>query len=181
MDSESRPEIAALKSGGISGKESEPLSDDDTSALPDVPTSSRNSFSGSGSKRKRFISLPVKPVSSYSAGLVPIFDGSPWKSYKQHLSLELGGSIAVVYKIPATKELFTIRSVSGPRAEEKLFLLRQLRHKNLLVSLELFSFKDELFIVSEFAAISLEELTVARPDEVQLAAIISQVCYPLLS
>ncbi len=41
MDSESHPEIAAPKSGGISGKISEPLSDDDTSAPHVVPTSSR--------------------------------------------------------------------------------------------------------------------------------------------
>lgn len=179
MDSESHEKNAILPTSSISGKVSRPPSDDVNSATAVAPTLSGKTFAGS--KRKRGIDLPVKPVSSYSAGLVPVFDGSPWNSYKQDLSLELGGSVAVVYKIPATKELFTIRSISGPGVEEKLFMLRQLQHKNLFFCHELYSFKDEILIVSELAAISLEELTVARPDEVQLAAIISQVRYPPLS
>lgn len=173
MASESHKDNAISSVGDVQGKVPRPISDISNSATPIVPTPSGKTFGRS--KRKRLIDLPVKPVSSYSEGLVPVFDGSPWKSYKQDLSLELGGSVAVVHKIPATEELFTIRSISGPSAEEKLFMLRQLRHENLLISFELFSFKDEFFIVSELAAISLEELTVARPDEVQVAAIIYQV------
>lgn len=60
--------------------------------------------------------------------------------------------------------------------EEKLYMLRQLRHENLLLSHEIFSSKDGTFVVSELAAASLDELTVVCLDEVQLAAIVYQVC-----
>jgi hypothetical protein len=179
MDSENYTNNAMLPTSSISGKLSRLSSGDVSSGTAIASTLSGKSFAGS--KRKRVIDLPVKPVSSYSAGLVPVFDGSPWNSYKKHLRLELGGSVEVVYRVPATKELFTIRIISGSGVEEKLFMIRQLRHENLLSSHELYSFDYKFFIVSELTAISLEELTVARPDEVQLAAIISQVRYGPLS
>jgi serine/threonine protein kinase len=95
-------------------------------------------------------------------------------------SLELGGSIAVVQRKPATKELFIVRSFSGPNTSEKLSFLRQLQHDNVLLSHQIFSFKDVFYIVSEYMAISLEELTIARPDKPQLATIIHQVSHSYL-
>jgi hypothetical protein len=55
-------------------------------------------------------------------------------------------------------------------------MLRQLRHENLLTSLEFFVTNDQVFVVSELAAISLDEYTVVSLDETQLEAFIHQVC-----
>ena len=173
MKPESHKEFAIPQSSANSGLASQPSSESTGSLTSLMPKPARKPVTSS--IRKRYFDLPVKLVSSYDADLVPVFHGSPWKSYKQDLSLDQGGSVAVVYKTPATKELFTIRSISGPDAEEQVFMLRQLRHENLLVSHELYSFENKFFVVSELAAISLEELTVAGPDEIQLAAIAYQV------
>ncbi|KAF2178254.1 hypothetical protein K469DRAFT_461377, partial [Zopfia rhizophila CBS 207.26] len=100
---------------------------------------------------------------------------SPWNHYQSGYSLELGGPIAVVRKVPATKDLFTMRSFSSSGADKKLYMLRQLKHPNLLASIEVFSFQDTYYLISEHAEISCEEFIVARPDEIQLAAIIRQM------
>lgn len=102
-------------------------------------------------------------------------EGSPWKHYSKAFGLELGGSVAIVCKKPATFDLFAMHSCSGDRTDEKVCLLRQLKHENLLETYELFSFEDSIYIISACGAISLDDLIVARPDEVQLAAIVHQV------
>jgi serine/threonine protein kinase len=68
-----------------------------------------------------------------------------------------------------------MRSFSSNGAEKKLYMLRQLKHANLLASFEVFSFQDTYYLISEHTEISCEEFIVARPDEAQLAAIIRQM------
>lgn len=72
MNFESYLEIAISKSDNISRKILESLSDNDILALHIVLTSSRNRFSKS--KKKEFISLLVKSMSSYSIELISTFD-----------------------------------------------------------------------------------------------------------
>ncbi|KAF4451415.1 Serine/threonine-protein kinase dst2 [Fusarium austroafricanum] len=133
----------------------------------------------------RRINLPVNPIGSNRDHLVPVKEGSPWKYYKYAYDLELGGSVAIVCKTPATNKLFAMHSISGQNSEreQKLYTLRQLNHENLLRPEEILSFKDSFYIISECAAISLEEVIVVRPSEVQLAAIVHQlldvICYLL--
>lgn len=153
-------------SASTNGNEASPI---------DIPPD-RESLVRTNRIKAQRIQLPVKPLSFYGAELVPIFSGTPWKQYKQCLHLEMGGSVIVASRVPATRDLFAVRPVSGPQAEEKLYMLRQLRHENLLASLELFVTNEEVFIVSELAAVSLDEFTVVILDETQLEAIIHQVC-----
>jgi hypothetical protein len=107
--------------------------------------------------------------------VIPEREGSPWDRYRYSYGLELGGPVAVVRKAPATKHLFTMRSFSSFGAEEKLDRLQHLKHTNILASFDIFFYQNSYYIISEHAEISCEEFIVARPDEVQLAAIISQV------
>ncbi|KAF2786411.1 hypothetical protein K505DRAFT_343835 [Melanomma pulvis-pyrius CBS 109.77] len=71
--------------------------------------------------------------------------------------------------------MFTLRSFSGSNAQERLNLLRQLRHNNILTTYNLFTHNDEIYAISEDTEVSLEELIIAQLDESQLAAIIAQV------
>jgi serine/threonine protein kinase len=128
----------------------------------------------------RLINMPINPLSSYGGVPVPLLEGSPWNHYKSGYSLELGGPIAVVCKFPATKDLFTMRSFPSSGADKKLYMLRQLEHPNFLASIEVFSFQDTYYLISEHTEISCEEFIVARPDEIQLVAIIRQVSRKLL-
>ncbi len=72
MNFESYSEIAASKSDNILEEILESLSNNDILTLHVVLTSSRNRFSKS--KRKEFISLSIKSISSYSTRLISIFD-----------------------------------------------------------------------------------------------------------
>lgn len=85
-----------------------------------------------------------------------------------------------VFEIPQTEEMLTMRSFSNHDAERKLDLLARLKHKNILTAHEVFSDANEYHVISEDTEVSLEEFIVARPNELQLAAITSQVITNLL-
>ncbi|KAH8746504.1 hypothetical protein F5883DRAFT_510223 [Diaporthe sp. PMI_573] len=127
------------------------------------------------------INLPINHADQDSDQPAPVIDGSPWKHYKTAFGLELGGQVAIVCKIPATDRLFSMHSVSGLSRRGKIEILRSLKHENLLLPVEVFMHEDSSYVVSEYAAIGLDDLVLVRPDEVQLAAIVSQVlnglCY----
>lgn len=126
------------------------------------------------------INLPVTPADAYTDQLVSVKEGSPWKHYRNAYGLELGGYVAVVCKTPATSELYAMHSFSGSSSERKLYMLRQLKHRNLLRPEEIFSFEGSFYVISEYTAISLEDLTLARPNQIQLATIVHQVSYGCL-
>ena len=102
-------------------------------------------------------------------------EASPLVYHEKAYGIELGGSVTRVCLVPETEDMFTMRSLSGPDAKQKLNLLRRLKHVNILTLLVLFSHDNEYSIISEDAEVSLEELIIARPNEIQLAAIITQV------
>jgi hypothetical protein len=54
-------------------------------------------------------------------------------------------------------------------------MLRQFEHENIIASYETFFYQNAFYVISEHAEISCNELIVARPNEIQLAAIIHQV------
>jgi serine/threonine protein kinase len=68
-----------------------------------------------------------------------------------------------------------MRTISGPDVDKKLDLLRRLKNKNILTAYEAFSHNNDFYVISEDTEVSLEQFIVARPDQVQLVAIISQV------
>jgi serine/threonine protein kinase len=147
-------------------KVSEPVTSKDK--VPPVPGLSKP-------LANRLMTIPISPLSSNGRVPVPLLKGSPWVRYRSGYALELGGPIAVVHKFPATSDLFKMRSFSSNVAEKKLYMLRQLKHANLLASFEVFSFQDTYYLISEHTEISCEEFIVARPNEIQLAAIIRQM------
>lgn len=126
------------------------------------------------------INLPVNPAAPYGDQLVPIKEGSPWRHYKNAYGLELGGPVSIVCTTPATSKLFAMHSISGPGREKMLYMLRQLKHENLLHPEEIFSLDDSFYVISEYAAVSLDGVVVVRPSEVQLAAIVHQARITLL-
>jgi hypothetical protein len=131
------------------------------------------------------LNIPVNPLSSYEVDPVPLLKGSPSKDYKKCYSLELGGSVVVVRKVPATKDLFTMSGFASSSPETQLYMLCQLKHENLLEPFQVFCCSkndtldtlDTFYIISKHTEISCEELIVARPDEIQLAAIIHQASF----
>ncbi|KAI9770969.1 MAG: hypothetical protein M1840_002673 [Geoglossum simile] len=173
MESDNRRNTIFPGSNPFPGSDIFPGSD----RLKTLPRTGKQSNSLRDEKRRvrtPLIQLPINPSTS-STALLPVLKGSPWDRYWKAYRLELGGSVVVVCKKPTTEDLFTIRSFSGPDADEKLYMLCLLQHDHLLLSYEIFSFEDTFYIVSECMAISLEDLTIARPNELQLAIIIHQI------
>ena len=119
---------------------------------------------------------PQRP--QHEPELIPVWDGSPWKAYEDRYRLELGVWFTLAGKKPRrTGEVVAVRSISGPNAEEDIYRIRLLCHRNLLSVHEIFNFEDSSYIVSERMQISLEHVVAspAYPDEAEMASIIWQV------
>jgi hypothetical protein len=102
---------------------------------------------------------------------------SPWEYYTKAYRRELGGSVVVACKNPATFELFAVKYIAGSEVNDKVPVLRQVRHENFLTCYKIFEFDDAIFTVSEYMAISLTDLngSAIPPNEIQIATIIHQV------
>ena len=120
--------------------------------------------------------LPPKQNASKGNDKKPtkILDGSPWLTYKKVYRVELGGSVAVVYKQNTTDQ-FTVGSFSA--TEDQIELISRLNHKNLVCISEVFKFERAFYTISEHTAISLNHcIGCDMPlSEAQLAAIAGQV------
>jgi hypothetical protein len=110
---------------------------------------------------------------------LPLRRASPWEFYTKAYRRELGASVVVACKNPATFELFAVKCIAGSEVNEQAQILRQVRHENFLTCYEIFVCDDTIFTVSEYMAISLADLngSAIPPNEVQIATIIHQVSY----
>jgi hypothetical protein len=109
---------------------------------------------------------------------MPVQSRSPWEVYEDRYILELGSSVTVVGKKPrSTRQVFVVKSISGPNAEGDLYLIRLLRHENFPLVYEVFAYENSFHIVYERMKISLDDIVAspAYPDEAELASIVWQV------
>lgn len=109
--------------------------------------------------------------------LLPLRRASPWEYYTKVYRRELGDSVVVASRNPATFELFAVKCIVGSEVNNKAQALRQIRQENFLPCYEIFVFDDAMFTVSECMAISLTDLngSAILPNEFQIATIIHQV------
>ncbi|CZR65351.1 uncharacterized protein PAC_15251 [Phialocephala subalpina] len=108
---------------------------------------------------------------------LPLRRASPWQYYTKAYRRELGASVVVACKNPATFELFAVKCMAGSEVNDQAQALRQVRHENFLTCYEIFVCDDAIFTVSECMAISLTDLngSAIQPNEIQIATIIHQV------
>jgi hypothetical protein len=102
---------------------------------------------------------------------------SPWEYYIKACRRELGGSIIVACKKPATFDLFAVKCIIESDVNKNAQVLRQVKHKNFLPCYEIFVSDNAIFTISEYMAISLADLNCSAipPDEIQIATIVHQV------
>jgi hypothetical protein len=115
-----------------------------------------------------------------SLDLLPLRRASPWHYYTKAYRRELGGSVVVASKLPATFELFAVKCTAGSEVNDQAHTLRQIRHENFLTCIEIFAFENAVYTVSECMAISLTDLngSAIPPNEIQVATIAHEVsCY----
>lgn len=102
----------------------------------------------------------------------------PWESYRIIFRRDLGGSVRIAQKKPATSELYAIRSLPGPDYEGVLNQISTFRgHDCFIKTLEVYEADRQCYVISECMATSLLEVANSglALDEPQLAAIIVQV------
>jgi hypothetical protein len=128
----------------------------------------------------RASSSSVEEKAGSVESLLPIKAGDIREAYQMRYHIQLGGSVAIHQKKPATFESFGIRKISGHDEEEKqhkVYILSLIRHQSFLHCYEVFNFEQDFYTVSEDMAISCDELVSSPqyPEEVHLAAIFCQV------
>jgi hypothetical protein len=124
------------------------------------------------------IPIPLEVHTTHEhQGSVPIRSGSPWTSYEKIHQRNLVGGVAVVVKLPAKKEDYMVKRVSGDDTQGKLLNVRGLRHENLLKTLEIFDYDDGFDLITEPMCISLRHVCryPGYPSEKQLSTIVKQV------
>jgi len=122
------------------------------------------------------ICSPEEPPSD----LLPLRRASPWKYYTKVYRRELGGSVVVASRVPATFELFVVKYTAGSEVNDQAQTLRQIRHENFLTCIEIFAYENAIYTISECMAISLMDLngSALPPNETQVATIAHEVsCY----
>lgn len=104
---------------------------------------------------------------------------SPWRSYEKvfELRLGVGDLVTVAQRKDPSSGVVNMRKFPAPNGEEKLRILQQLRHRNIVSVLEVFSFEESFYVMFEHMPISLDHFAgiCHYPGELQLASILGQV------
>jgi hypothetical protein len=105
---------------------------------------------------------------------------SPWGSYEKiyQLRLGVGDRVTVAEHKSHPFDVVTVRSFSGPRAEDVLRMLQRIHHPNFVSALDAFRFEQSLYVVFEHMPISLQHIA-GNPymNELRLASILGQVSF----
>lgn len=122
--------------------------------------------------------IPIRRISmdNTSSVLVPVLAGSPWKHYTKRYLVKHWCLFAIATNKHRTQQLHMVRSAPALN-EENLQIIRQLRHPNILESIEIYSEEDSNhYIVSVMMETSLLHVCRAPeyPSEVQLSSILFQ-------
>lgn len=103
---------------------------------------------------------------------------SPWEAFVKVYKCELAGRFNVAIPRVRPERIVAIREIQVQNIDQILRLFREIQHPNILSSRECFLHESSIFIVHDNIPISLDHIVAceAYPDEVELAAIMAQVC-----
>ena len=143
----------------------------------------------------QFLTNPIRDGTLYNVDseirshhyLSPIHS-SPWRSYEKEYQLCLGKEDLITVAVrkdlshysakekDAMSKLVLIKTFSGPGIEDKLRILQQIRHANIISPLQIFKFEGRSHVVFEYMAVPLSSVaTNPRLNDIRLAAILGQV------
>jgi hypothetical protein len=105
-------------------------------------------------------------------------DESPWDTFKLYYECDLAGNVAVCIRSSDSRAARAIRQYPGEDADRILGILRSISHRNVVSVWECFRTSDSLYTLSKFDPITLDHIVACKafPNQLELAAIISQVC-----
>ncbi|KAJ5142474.1 uncharacterized protein N7515_001261 [Penicillium bovifimosum] len=106
-----------------------------------------------------------------------IRDESPWDTFKPYYECDLAGNVSVCIRSSGNRAARAIRRYPNEDADRILGILRSISHKNVASVRECFRTSDSLYTLSKFDPLTLDHVVacVAFPDQVELAAIMSQI------
>jgi hypothetical protein len=106
-------------------------------------------------------------------------DISPWTDYKKSYELRLGIGIRVVVAVQKNSpyDEVTVREFSDFNFEDKLRVLKENQHPNIVSILDILRYEEKTYVILEHLPLSLHHLGQSRLplDDIRLAAIIGQV------
>lgn len=131
---------------------------------------------------QRTLALPEISESGNGLGSdLVIRDEPPWDTFKKYYECDLAGTVAVCVRRSGRRGVWAIRQYPCKDADRILEILRSTRHKNVLSAWECFRTSDALYTLSEFYPLTLDHVVACKafPDQQQLAAVMSQVYFPV--
>lgn len=104
---------------------------------------------------------------------------SPWTDYKKSYDLRLGIGIRVVVAVQKNfpYDEVTVREFSDFNFEDKLRVLKENQHPNIVSILDILRYEEKTYVILEHLPLSLHHLGQSRLplDDIRLAAIIGQI------
>lgn len=110
-----------------------------------------------------------------------IREESPWDTFEKYYECDLAGTVAVCVRRSGRRAVWAIRQYPCSDADRILEIIKSTRHRNVDSVRECFCTSDTLYTLNKFHPLTLEHVVACRafPDQHQLAAIMSQVYFPV--
>lgn len=127
-----------------------------------------------GPKRLR---LPLAVLQGKAKHQLSGWNDSPWKHYKHIFNCDLAGDISIAITRTHPSELRAIRTLKKEDSEDILEKFRTIRHENILLVREYFTYEDSVYMVFDDLPVTLDHLVACDyyPQDAQVLSALAQV------
>lgn len=119
----------------------------------------------------------IHPKGEITPGLLRVWLKSPWANYDAVGRRSLSGGVALAHRKSGYFSKAAIRAFPGPGSVSMLQRLSNIRHPNLASIYDVYSYKGNIFVATEYLEITLKELGFDQflLQEWEIATIIAEV------
>ncbi|KAI7973361.1 hypothetical protein EIK77_000825 [Talaromyces pinophilus] len=127
-----------------------------------------------GPKRLR---LPSAVLQAKAEHQLSGWDDSPWKHYNHIFNCDLAGEVSIATARTHPSELRAIRTFKKEDSEDILEKFHTIRHENILLVREYFTYEDSVYMVFDDLPVTLDHLVACDyyPRDTQVLSALAQV------
>ena len=178
MSHKSSQSLAVVTSGSASVKAlDQPL---------DVPTETRADSGETTIDKKastqltgspKRLRLPLAVLQAKAEHQLTGWNDSPWEYYKRIFDCDLAGDVSIAILRNYPSELRAIRTLKKEYSEDMLEKFRTIRHENILLVREYFTYEDSVYMVFDDLPVTLDHVVACDyyPQDTQVLSVLAQV------
>ncbi|BDD57627.1 hypothetical protein MAP00_002975 [Monascus purpureus] len=127
-----------------------------------------------GPKRLR---LPLAVLQAKAEHQLSGWNDSPWEYYKRIFNCDLAGDVSIATLRTYPSELRAIRTLKKEDSEDILEKFRTIRHENILLVRECFTYEDSVYMVFDDLPVTLDHVVACDyyPQDTQVLSALAQI------